>query len=106
VRLRSYERAGFRKLEPAAAPYAQPDFRPAEAWPGGVPQALPLELVLRRVGREAEEAVPAAEVAAVVEAIYAVYGVHAPAAALRPLRAEAARWTARRASFRLLPPTG
>jgi GNAT superfamily N-acetyltransferase len=106
VRLRSYERAGFRKLDPAEAPYAQPDFRPAAAWPGGVPQPLPLELVLRRVGREGEDAMPAAEVAAVVAAIYAVYGVHAPAAALDPLRAEAARWTARRASFRLLPPTG
>jgi hypothetical protein len=106
ARLRSYERAGFRKLDPAEAPYAQPDFRPAAAWPDGVPQPLPLELVLRRVGREGEDAMPAAEVAAVVAAIYAVYGVHAPAAALDPLRTEATRWTARRASFRLLPPTG
>jgi hypothetical protein len=48
---------------------------------------------------------PAGEVAAVVDAIYAVYGVHAPAAALGPLRIEVARWTARRARFRLLPPT-
>lgn len=105
VRLRSYQRAGFRKLDPAAAPYAQPDFRPASAWPGGEPQALPFDLVLRRVGREGEDAMPAAEAAAVVEAIYAVYGAHVPAAALEPLRADAARWTARRAPLRLLPPT-
>jgi GNAT superfamily N-acetyltransferase len=105
ARLRSYERAGFQKLDPAAAPYAQPDFRPADAWPGGVPEALPLALVLRRVGREGEDEMPAGEVGAVVDAIYAVYGVHAPAAALGPLQVEVARWTARRARFRLLPPT-
>jgi GNAT superfamily N-acetyltransferase len=105
ARLRSYERAGFSKLDPEAAPYAQPDFRPPEILAGATPQAVPLGLVLRRVGREAEDAMPAAEVAAVVEAIYSVYAVHVPAAALDGLRASAARWTARQPSFRLLPPT-
>jgi len=105
VRLRSYGRAGFKKLDPAATPYAQPDFRAPDAWPSGAPAALPLELVLRRVGREDEDEMPAAEVAAVVEAIYAVYGVHVPDAALAPLRAASAQWTARRARFRLLPPS-
>jgi hypothetical protein len=61
--------------------------------------------VLRRVGREDDTAMPAAEIAAVVEAVYAVYAVHVPAAALDPLRAAAADWTARQPSFRLLPPT-
>jgi GNAT superfamily N-acetyltransferase len=105
ARLRSYERAGFQKLDPAAAPYAQPDFRPAELLAGETPQAIPLSLVLRRVGREHEPSMPAAELAAVVAAIYAVYAVHVPAAALEPLRADAAVWTAREPSFRLLPPT-
>jgi hypothetical protein len=105
LRLRSYERAGFAKVDPAAAPYAQPDFRPAEQLSGATPRPVPLALVVRRVGREHEREVPAAELAAVVEAIYAVYGVHVPAAALEPLRAEAARWLARERSFRLLPPT-
>ncbi len=105
ARLRSYERAGFRKLEPEAAPYAQPDFRPPEVLAGATPQPVPLGLVLRRVGREAEDVMIATEVAAVVEAIYAVYAVHVPAAALDGLRAAAARWTARQPSFRLLPPT-
>jgi hypothetical protein len=105
ARLRSYERAGFSKLDPAAAPYAQPDFRPPEVLAGAAPRALPLALVLRRVGREAEDAMPAAEVAALVGAIYAVYAVHVPAAALDGLRAAAARWSARQPSFRLLPPT-
>jgi hypothetical protein len=69
------------------------------------PRPLPLELVLRRVGREQAGCMPAAEVAAIVEAIYAIYAVHVPAAALDPLRAAAASWTARHASFRLLPAT-
>ena len=72
---------------------------------GATPRPVPLSLVVRRVGREHEGVVPAAEVAAIVEAIYAVYAVHVPAAALDPLRAAAARWIAREASFRLLPPT-
>ena len=105
ARLRSYERAGFQKVDPAAAPYAQPDFRPPERLAGELPQAVPLSLVLRRVGREGEVEMPAAELAAVVEAIYAVYGVHVPDVALDPLRSAAAEWTARRRTFRLLPPT-
>jgi hypothetical protein len=105
ARLRSYARAGFRLLDPEAAPYAQPDFRPPELLAGDAPRAVPLGLVLRRVGREAEESMPAPEVAALVEAIYAVYAVHVPGAALDGLRADAARWTARQASFRLLPPS-
>jgi GNAT superfamily N-acetyltransferase len=105
VRLRSYQRAGFKRVDPAAAPYAQPDFRSPEQLAGPTPRAIPLGLVLRRVGREEEMAIPAAELAAVVESIYAVYGVHVPAVALDPLRAAAAEWTARRPSFRLLPPT-
>jgi GNAT superfamily N-acetyltransferase len=105
ARLRSYERAGFRKLDPAVTPYAQPDFRPPEVLAGATPRAVPLGLVLRRVGREDEPTMPAAEVASVVEAVYSVYGVHVPAPALDPLRAAAARWTARQSRFSLLPPT-
>jgi GNAT superfamily N-acetyltransferase len=104
-RLRSYERAGFQKIDPAAASYAQPDFRAPEILAGATPRPVPLELVLRRVGREHASAMPAAEVAAVVEAIYAVYAVHVPVLALDPLRVAARDWTARHPSFRLLPPT-
>ena len=104
-RLRSYERAGFQMVDPSAAPYAQPDFRPPEVLAGATPEPIPLALVLRRVGREPEQTMPADEVAAVVEAIYAVYAVHVPARALDPLRAAAARWVAREHRFRLLPPT-
>jgi hypothetical protein len=104
-RLRSYARAGFLKIDPAAAPYAQPDFRPPEVLARSVPRPVPLQLIVRRVGRESQEEMPAAEVAAIVDSIYAVYGVHSPEAALAPLRADSARWLARTPRFRLLPPT-
>ncbi|HVN40589.1 MAG TPA: hypothetical protein VMW19_20680 [Myxococcota bacterium] len=104
-RLRSYARAGFLKIDPAAAPYAQPDFRPPEVLARSAPRPVPLHLIVRRVGRESQEEMPAAEVAAIVDSIYAVYGVHTPEAALGPLRADAARWIARTPRFRLLPPT-
>ena len=105
ARLRSYARAGFLKIDPAAAPYAQPDFRPPEVLALASPRAIPLHLIVRRVGREDQEEMPATEVAAVVHSIYLVYGEHVPAAALDPLRADAERWIARTRSFRLLPPT-
>jgi GNAT superfamily N-acetyltransferase len=105
ARLRSYGRASFQKIDPAAAPYAQPDFRPPEVLAGSQARAVPLQLIVRRVGREQQEEMPASEVAAIVDSIYAVYGVHTPPAALDPLRADAARWLARSARFRLLPPT-
>ena len=105
ARLRSYERAGFLLVDPVAAPYAQPDFRPPELLAGDAPHPVALGLVVRRVGRESETTMPAAELRAVVDAIYAVYGVHVPAPALEPLRAAAAQWTGRPAPFRLLPPT-
>ncbi len=105
TRLRSYERAGFRKIDPAAAPYCQPDFRPADVLGDAPPEALPLSLVVRRVGSEDTPAMPPAEVAAIVEAIYAVYAPHVVPAALAPVRAAATAWTRREPPFRLLLPT-
>jgi GNAT superfamily N-acetyltransferase len=105
-RLRSYERAGFLKVDPAAAPYAQPDFRPPELLAGATPTPVPLELVVRRVGRERERELPAEELAAIVESIYAVYAAHVPQVALAPLQRAASVWIRRHARFRLLPPLG
>jgi hypothetical protein len=105
-RLRSYERAGFLKVDPAAAPYAQPDFRPAELLAGATPTPIPLELVVRRVGRERERELPAEELAAIVASIYAVYAAHVPQRALAPLERAASAWTRGQARFRLLPPLG
>jgi hypothetical protein len=105
TRLRSYERAGFRKVDPAAAPYNQPDFRPPALLAGKAPVSLPLALIVRRVGAEDEDTIAAGEVAAVVQSIYAVYAVHLAPEAVEPLRTAAAAWTARDAPFRLVAPT-
>jgi GNAT superfamily N-acetyltransferase len=108
ARLRSYGRAGFLKIDPAALDYCQPDFRAPEPLGAGGPRAAPaplrLALIVRRVGMETETTMPAAEVEAVVASIYAVYGVHVPPGALAPLRAAIAACLARQPAFRLLPP--
>jgi hypothetical protein len=74
IRLRAYERAGFRKVDPRAVAYHQPDFRPAEEIDAdGGPQPLPFQLILRRVGREEENEITGAEVRAHVERLYHMY---------------------------------
>ena len=75
IRLKSYEKAGFKKVEPAAVKYLQPDFRaPEEIDANGGPQPLPFGLILRRVGREHEQVIRGAEVREIVECLYRMYG--------------------------------
>ena len=105
VRLRSYERAGFRKIDPTVASYAQPDFRPASAFGAEGPVAIPLVLIVRRVGREDEVAMGAAEVGDVVDALYGLYAVQLAEAAVAELREAAIVWTGRQRSFALVVPT-
>jgi len=76
ARLRIYGRAGFRCVSPARVAYRQPDFRPAAAVDASGVHAVPLSLIVRRVGRESETTVPASEVRSVVRALYAMYGAH------------------------------
>src|SRR5262245_52501099 len=76
IRLRAYERAGFRMIDPAAVAYLQPDFRPAADIDATGLAPLPLVLVVRRVGAEAEERLPTAEVCAIVGALYRMYEQH------------------------------
>jgi len=104
-RLRSYERAGFQKVDPAVAPYQQPDFRPPDELGTATPVPVPLALIVRRVGRERESHLPAEELAAIVDAVYAVYARHVPPRVIDPLRAAAAEWAVRHRQVRLLPPS-
>ena len=75
IRLAAYEKAGFKKVDPAAVTYFQPDFRPpAQIDASGGPRPLPFGLVLRRVGREQEGTVRGAELRGIVECLYRMYG--------------------------------
>ena len=75
VRLLAYERAGFRKIDPRAVRYFQPDFRPhSEIDARGGARPLPFQLILRRVGRETESTMNGADVRRIVRALYAMYG--------------------------------
>ena len=92
ARLRSYERAGFRKLDPATAPYAQPDFRPAGG-PGRapLPRRCPSAGAASRRARGRERRCRPPRWRAVVDAIYSVYGVHVPAVGARPASGRGSR---------------
>ncbi len=75
VRLRAYEKAGFRKVDPAAVSYFQPDFRPpGEIDAVGGAQPLPFQLVIRQVGRESEDSIATGRVRKFIGALYALYG--------------------------------
>jgi GNAT superfamily N-acetyltransferase len=75
IRLKAYEKAGFKKVDSSAINYFQPDFRPPqEIDAGGGPHPLPFNLLVRRIGREDEPFVRGAEVREIVECLYRMYG--------------------------------
>lgn len=74
LRLLAYERAGYRKIDPRIVSYHQPDFRtPAAINAGGGARPLPFQLIIRRVGHEAERSITGAEVRRIVRALYRLY---------------------------------
>lgn len=75
IRLKAYEKAGYRKVDPSRVNYLQPDFRPPrEIDLSGGPQPIPLTLIVRRVGRETEEFITGAEVRHIAASLYKMYG--------------------------------
>ncbi len=75
TRLAAYEKAGFKKVEPASVNYFQPDFRPpGQIDASGGPRPLPFGLILRRVGREEEQVIRGVELRHIVECLYRMYG--------------------------------
>lgn len=85
ARLRSYDRAGFLKIDPDAVRYCQPDFRaPAEIDARSV-QPVPLALVVRRVGHEHEPTLRGGEVREIVRALYTAFGIHMRSDHMAPL---------------------
>ncbi len=105
--LLAYEKAGFRKLDPAQVSYFQPDFRsPPEIDRGGGPRPLPFSLVLRQVGREDENEVSGTQVRALARAFYRIYQDGCRARDLAPLLAQvAADYPAPGERVRLVPPS-
>jgi hypothetical protein len=105
IRLKAYAKAGFVKVDPAAAPYLQPDFRPpAEVDATGV-RPLPMGLVLRRVGRERETAIAGRELREIVTSLYGMYATGFRAQDMRVAYDSLARYPADDATVALVPPT-
>ncbi|MGH8048124.1 MAG: hypothetical protein ACREKL_12850 [Chthoniobacterales bacterium] len=76
IRLIAYEKAGYRKVDPAALNYLQPDFRsPAEIDASGAPQPVPLNLLVRKVGRENEPSMRAENIHRIAHCLYEMYAM-------------------------------
>ncbi len=104
-RLGAYERAGFRKLDPAALAYCQPDFRPHDLVRATGPRPVRLDLVLRRIGRETETTFPATEAARTIGALYGMYAADLEREHIEALAAEAEERCSRGIAFDLIAPT-
>jgi GNAT superfamily N-acetyltransferase len=84
IRLRAYEKAGFLKIDPRAIPFLQPDFRdPVAIDLTGGPQPIPMSLIVRRVGHEAEHTITRREVRRLVRSLYQMYSQGFRAADMR-----------------------
>lgn len=104
ARLRSYERAGFLKIDPRAIHYAQPDFRVAAEIDATGPRPVTLDLIVRRVGRERERTLSGAEARASASALYAMFGVHIGREHMAPLWTRLAQGAGDDEAVQLLPP--
>ncbi len=106
ARLKAYEKAGYRLIDPHKIPYLQPDFRaPDEIDLTGGPKPLSLGLIVRRVGRENERTMSGAEVLRIVEALYRVYGETFRSSDMAPVLATFPKYPAPEEVIDLLPPT-
>jgi hypothetical protein len=106
VRLKAYEKAGYRKIDPSRVNYLQPDFRAVdEIDRDGGPRPIPLSLVIRRVGREDEPVISGAETRAIAESLYRMYAAGFRARDMEPLFASLADYPAASEELALLPPT-
>jgi len=106
VRLKAYEHAGFRKVDPRGVHYQQPDFRPAQQIDlDGTVRPLSLDLVIRRVGHEEDDVISGSEVMRIVRSLYKMYGRSFRAKDMAIVEATLADYPDADAAIRLLPPT-
>ncbi len=85
IRLVAYGRAGFKAIEPACLPYAQPDFRDLANVKDSA-RPIPLLAVVRWIGHDDATRLPKRFAAAYVEVLYAVFGTHCREEDMAPLR--------------------
>jgi hypothetical protein len=105
VRLRSYEKAGFLKVDPQVVNYLQPDFRPPyeiDARGGATP--LPLQLLLRKVGYESKKEVTGKEVLEAVNSLYSMYAREFRSQDMDPLYKSLSTYPEENAIIKLIPP--
>lgn len=87
VRLVAYGKAGYKVMDPARVPYAQPDFRAhadIDADPRGA-LALPLLAVVRWLGHEDAREAPVRLARAYVSTLYAIFATHCRARDYEPV---------------------
>lgn len=107
IRLQAYEKAGCKKVDPARVGYLQPDFRAHQQIDldncGARP--IPLSLIVRRVGREAEDFITGAEVRRIVRSLYKMYGAGFRAGDMEAVHATLENYPAPDERIPLIPPT-
>lgn len=105
VRLKAYEKAGYRKIDPGAVNYLQPDFHaPEDIDDQGGPKPIPLALVIRRVGRETETEISGQEARDIAESLYRMYRAGFREKDMIPLFASLENYPAPDTRIALLPP--
>jgi len=106
VRLTAYEKAGYKKVDPARVGYLQPDFRAHHEIDGtGGPQPIPLGLIVRRVGREAEDVISGAEVRRIAASLYKMYGAGFRTQDMEVVHKSLESYPPPEEPIRLIPPT-
>ena len=106
IRLKAYEKSGFKKVDPASVNYLQPDFRsPADIDDSEGPRPLPFGLIIRRVRREQETTIRGQEVRDIVAALYKMYGTGFRERDMAGLWESLCNYPAADAEVALVPPT-
>ncbi len=106
IRIKAYEKAGFKKIDRRQVAYFQPDFRPPEIIDAtGGPQPLPFALLVRRLGREEEQFIEGAELRMIVSALYRMYGTGCRAEHMTTLWEGLKNYPGPEAKITLVPPS-
>lgn len=73
VRLKAYEKAGYLKVDPARIGYLQPDFRPFSEIESSEVVPVPMQILLRIVGRETDSSISCDLLLALLQTLYDMY---------------------------------